>query len=66
MAMRWQPFVRVAPAYHDDPAYIDALARSMQASIAKLDFEPERIIATFHGMTQKYFDAGDPYHCHCQ
>lgn len=66
MAMRWQPFVRVAPAYHDDPAYIDALARSMTKSLAKLDFEPERIIATFHGMPQKYLEAGDPYHCHCQ
>lgn len=66
MKMRWQPFIRVAPAYHDDPAYIDALARSMTASLAKLDFEPEKIIATFHGMPQKYFEQGDPYHCHCQ
>ena len=66
MEMRWQPFVRVAPAYHDDPVYIDSLATSMKASLAKLDFEPERIMATFHGMPQKYFDAGDPYHCHCQ
>lgn len=65
MKMRWQPFVRVAPAYHDDPVYIDALARSMEASLAKLDFEPEKIVATFHGMPQKYFDKGDPYHCHC-
>ena len=66
MKMRWQPFVRVAPAYHDDPAYIDALARSMQKSLAGLDFEPERIIATFHEMPQKYLEAGDPYHCQCQ
>lgn len=66
MTMRNQPSVRVAPAYHDDPVYIDRLARSMQESLAKLDFEPERIIATFHGMPQKYFDKGDPYHCHCQ
>lgn len=66
MAMRWQPFVRVAPSYHDHPVYIDALARSMRASLAKLDFSPQKIIATFHGMPQKYFDKGDPYHCHCQ
>jgi protoporphyrin/coproporphyrin ferrochelatase len=66
MKMRWQPFVRVAPAYHDEPAYIHALATTMRASLAKLDFEPERIIATFHGMPQKYFEKGDPYHCHCQ
>jgi protoporphyrin/coproporphyrin ferrochelatase len=66
MKMRWQPAVRVAPAYHDDPVYIDRLAQSMKASLAKLDFEPERIIATFHGMPVKYFEAGDPYHCQCQ
>ena len=66
MKLRWQPFVRVAPAYHDDPAYIEALATSMTASLAALDFEPEIIIATFHGMPQKYLEKGDPYHCHCQ
>ena len=64
--MRWQPAVRVAPSYHDDPVYIDALARSMKKSLAKLDFEPEKIIATFHGMPEKYLEAGDPYHCQCQ
>ncbi|PPC88415.1 MAG: ferrochelatase [Hyphomicrobium sp.] len=66
MKMRWQPAVRVAPSYHDDPVYIDALARSMTASLAKLDFEPEKIIATFHGMPEKYLLKGDPYHCQCQ
>ncbi len=66
MKMRWQPFVRVAPAYHDDPVYIDNLAKSMEKNLAKLDFEPEKIIATFHGMPQKYLDNGDPYHCNCQ
>ncbi len=66
MKLRWQPAVRVAPSYHDDATYIDALATSMQASLAKLDFEPEIIMATFHGMPQKYLEKGDPYHCHCQ
>lgn len=66
MQMRWQPAVRVAPSYHDSPVYIDAIARSMKASLAKLDFVPDKIIATFHGMPQKYLAAGDPYHCQCQ
>jgi ferrochelatase len=65
MQMRWQPAIRVAPAYHDDPAYIAALARSIEAQLAQLSFEPERIIATFHGMPEKYLLAGDPYHCEC-
>ena len=66
MKMRWQPAVRIAPSYYDDPAYIDALARSMTSNLAKLDFEPEKIIATFHGMPEKYLQKGDPYHCQCQ
>jgi protoporphyrin/coproporphyrin ferrochelatase len=66
MRLRWQPAVRVAPAYHDDPVYINRLANSMYESLKKLDFEPEKIVATFHGMPEKYFAKGDPYHCHCQ
>lgn len=65
MQMRWQPSVRVAPPYHDDPVYIDALARSMRKSLAALDFEPEMILASFHGVPRKYLLQGDPYHCHC-
>ena len=66
MRLRWQPAVRVAPAYHDDPVYIDAVAASIRAHLAGLDFEPEAILASFHGMPQRYLDAGDPYHCQCQ
>lgn len=66
MKMRWQPTLRVAAPYYEDPVYIDRLAASMKADLAKLDFEPERIIATFHGMPVKYLEAGDPYHCQCQ
>ena len=65
MTMRWQPAVRVVPPYHDDPAYIKALAASMRASLAKLDFEPEVILCSFHGMPKEYLLKGDPYHCHC-
>lgn len=66
MEMRWQPYVRVAPAYADEPAYIDALARSVKAHLASLPWEPEVLVATFHGMPQKYLEKGDPYHCQCQ
>ena len=65
MEMRWQPAVRVAPPYHDDPAYIGALARSMRASLAKLSFEPEVILCSLHGMPKEYLLKGDPYYCHC-
>ena len=66
MKMRWQPAVRVAPSYYDDPAYIDALATAMRRDLGALDFEPEVLIATFHGMPQAYLEKGDPYHCQCQ
>ena len=65
MKMRWQPAVRVAPAYHDDPAYIAALADSVERHLKGLDFEPEVIVASFHGMPEKYLHQGDPYHCQC-
>jgi ferrochelatase len=63
--MRWQPAIRVAPAYYDDPVYIDALAASITAELAKLTFTPEVILASFHGMPQDYLIKGDPYHCQC-
>ena len=65
MAMRWQPSVRVAPPYHDDPAYIDALVDKMREDLATLDFEPEVVLASFHGVPKDYLLKGDPYHCHC-
>jgi protoporphyrin/coproporphyrin ferrochelatase len=64
--MRWQPAIRTLPPYHDDPAYIDALKASVEQSLASLDFEPQAILASFHGMPQRTLALGDPYHCHCQ
>jgi len=66
MRLRWQPSLRVAPPYYDDPVYIDALADSIRGHLATLGFEPEALIASFHGMPQRYLEAGDPYHCQCQ
>jgi ferrochelatase len=64
--MRWQPAIRTLPPYHDDPAYIGALAADVRRHLAALDFEPERLLASFHGMPQRTLDLGDPYHCHCR
>ena len=63
---RWQPALRTLPPYHDDPAYIDALASSIEAGLAGLDFDPQAVIASFHGMPARTLRLGDPYHCHCQ
>jgi len=64
-AMRVQPILRVSPPYYDDPDYIDALAVSISAHLATLPFQPELIVASFHGMPQKYVDNGDPYYAQC-
>jgi len=64
-AMRWQPALRVAPPWYDDPVHIDALAASLRAGLDGLDFAPEVVLASFHGIPQSYFDKGDPYYCHC-
>jgi len=64
--MRWQPALRVVPPYHDDPVYIDSLADSVRRHLASLGWEPEVIVASFHGIPLSYFEKGDPYHCHCQ
>ncbi len=64
--MRWQPALRTLPPYHDDPAYIDALARSVRRSLSALSFTPDLLIASFHGMPERTRALGDPYHDHCQ
>ncbi|MBB5711362.1 ferrochelatase [Sphingomonas xinjiangensis] len=64
--MRWQPALRTLPPYHDDPAYIDALAGSLNESLSRLDFVPDAILASFHGMPERTLRLGDPYHCHCR
>ncbi|MBJ7388700.1 MAG: ferrochelatase, partial [Sphingomonadaceae bacterium] len=65
-SMRWHPAIRTLPAYHDDAAYIIALKTSIEASLARLDFEPDAIVISFHGMPERTLQLGDPYHCHCQ
>jgi protoporphyrin/coproporphyrin ferrochelatase len=63
--MRAQPTLRLTPPYYDDPDYIEALAVSINAYLASLPFQPEIIVASFHGMPQKYVDKGDPYERQC-
>ena len=64
--MRWQPALRTLPPYFDDPVHIDALKTNIEAQLKSLDFEPDRLLLSFHGMPQRTLELGDPYHCHCQ
>lgn len=65
LKMRWQPALRTVPPYHDDPVYIEALANSITEHLATLDWEPEVVLTSFHGIPKSYFMKGDPYHCQC-
>ncbi len=63
---KWQPSARTVPAYFDEPAYIDALAKSVEDAYAKMDTKPDVLVTSYHGMPTRYLTDGDPYHCQCQ
>jgi ferrochelatase len=65
LPLRYQPALRIAAPYYNDPIYIEALASSLNAELAQLSFKPEVIVASFHGVPQAFIDAGDPYYAHC-
>lgn len=64
-AMRWQPALRFLPPYHDEPLHIDALAADIGRQLDALDFDPEVLLLSFHGMPLRTLQLGDPYHCQC-
>ena len=65
MRMRWQPSLQVIPHYESEPAYIDALIKSIKSKLESIDWKPDLIVSSYHGIPKKYFDKGDPYHCYC-
>jgi protoporphyrin/coproporphyrin ferrochelatase len=66
MRMRWQPSLQIVPHYESEPLYIDALVKSIQNKIKNINWKPDLIMASYHGIPKKYFDKGDPYQCYCQ
>ena len=66
MQEKWQPASRTVPAYFDHPAYIDALAQSVERAYGALNQRPDLLICSYHGMPERYLAEGDPYHCQCQ
>jgi len=65
-AMRFQPAIRTLPPYFDDPLYIDALEANLKRQLASLDFMPDRLLLSFHGMPERTRRLGDPYYDQCQ
>jgi ferrochelatase len=66
MEEKWQPTVRTVPAYFEEPAYIEALAQSVERAYAALENKPDVLVASYHGVPKRYLMEGDPYHCQCQ
>ncbi len=66
MAERLVPALRVVPPYHEHPAYIDALEAVLRDDLARLDWEPEHFVISFHGLPEVYVERGDPYPDHVQ
>jgi len=65
MNIRWQPSLKIIPHYESDPLYVDALVNSINLKVKNINWEPDLILASYHGIPKKYFDKGDPYHCYC-
>ena len=63
--MRWQPSLQIIPHYESEPLYINAISKSIENKINKINWEPDLIMASYHGIPKKYFEKGDPYHCYC-
>ena len=66
MSMRWQPSLQIIPHYESEPKYIEALKNSINKKISEINWKPDLILASYHGIPKKYFDKGDPYYCYCQ
>ena len=66
MQMRWQPSLQIIPHYESEPLYIKALVNSIKKKVSKINWKPDLILASYHGIPKKYFDKGDPYQCYCQ
>ena len=64
--MRWQPSLQVIPHYESNEDYINGLVNSIKKKLSEIPWKPDLIVASYHGIPQKYFDKGDPYHCYCQ
>jgi len=61
---RWLPELRMVSHYHDNDAYIEALANSIEQHW-QINAKPEKLLFSFHGLPKHYFLAGDPYFCEC-
>ena len=65
MKMRWQPQVQIVPRYYAHPAYIKAIVNQLERDLERLEFKPQQVVLSYHGVPKTYLQKGDPYHCQC-
>ena len=65
MRMRWQPSLQIIPHYESNDFYISALINSIKKKVKEINWKPDLIVSSYHGIPKSYFDKGDPYHCYC-
>lgn len=65
MKMRWQPQVQIVPRYYDHPVYIKAIVNQLERDLERLEFKPQQVVLSYHGVPKTYLQKGDPYHCQC-
>ncbi len=63
--LRWLPEVRFINDYCNEPAWLDAIARSIRDFQASAG-QPDQLLFSFHGIPKRNLQAGDPYYCQCQ
>ena len=66
MKMRWQPSLHIVPHYESNKLYIKAIVSSLREKLNEIDWKPDLVVASYHGIPKKYFEKGDPYYCYCQ
>ena len=55
----------IRDSYESEPLYIQAIVNSINHKLNSINWKPDLILASYHGIPKKYFDKGDPYHCYC-
>lgn len=60
------PALRIVPPYYSHPAYLDAVTAVVRDELARLPWEPEHYLLSYHGLPVKYVERGDPYPKHVE
>ncbi|MED7789515.1 ferrochelatase [Francisella sp. 19X1-34] len=63
--LRWQPTIKGINPYYSNKSHIETISQQIKQHLQSLEYTPDMVLFSFHGLPQEYFDKGDPYYCHC-